>query len=369
MPPHQPSWKENQRMAQVRSHVALLLALAALTQGSAHAEGRKAKPSAAQTCAVYSLAAAGDADYCKWVADTIPQVIDPETWSDKAAKGGTPVITYNAARRVLVVRHTAAVQAKVAAFIKDAEKAGKAGGEEASSERGAVGGGALGAAIGALAAGPRRAGAGVLIGAGAGAKAGASAGASEEGKKRQEAAAARGMSIDEVIRMTESRTDDTLIINQIRTSGSVFVLSSDDIVRLQTAGVSPRVITEMQATAARRPAVYKAEKRKAAPGMGQASDYPVPPPGKQPRHLIHFIIRYEGDGFIDANVVKFARALAEQAAKSAQGGGGVPSGALKAAAQALSGGSRRSTLPPPLTPVPPPPDSADALPPPPPVPE
>jgi hypothetical protein len=37
--------------------------------------------------------------------------------------------------------------------------------------------------------------------------------------------------------------------------------------------------------------------------------YPVPPPPALPKHLFHFIIRYEGEGIIDQNVVKFAKAL------------------------------------------------------------
>lgn len=47
--------------------------------------------------------------------------------------------------------------------------------------------------------------------------------------------------------------------------------------------------------------------------------YPVPYPPSAPKHLFHFIIRYEGDGVIDANVVKFAKALSQEAAKGASG--------------------------------------------------
>ena len=47
------------------------------------------------------------------------------------------------------------------------------------------------------------------------------------------------------------------------------------------------------------------------PQVIQASDaaappvlnYPVPPQHKSPKHLFHFIIRYEGEGIIDSNVV------------------------------------------------------------------
>ncbi len=33
--------------------------------------------------------------------------------------------------------------------------------------------------------------------------------------------------------------------------------------------------------------------------------YPLPAPQNQPKHLFHFVIRYEGEGIIDDNVVKF----------------------------------------------------------------
>jgi hypothetical protein len=45
------------------------------------------------------------------------------------------------------------------------------------------------------------------------------------------------------------------------------------------------------------------------PPAPPASGYPVAAPLKQPKHLFHFIIRYEGEGLIDANVVKFAKAV------------------------------------------------------------
>lgn len=185
-------------MAGPRFRAALLLVLAALTQ-AAHARAPKAKaPAGKLSCAVYSLASAGDAAYGKWVADTIPQVIDPESWSG-AAKGGKPVLTYNASRRVLVVLHTPAVQAKVAAFIKQLEKAGASGGEEAS---------------------------------------------------------------------------------EARQNGATQALEA-------------------------------APARPDAP----ASAYLVPAPEKRPKHLLHFIIRYEGAGLIDSSVVKFAKAMGGQKGK------------------------------------------------------
>jgi hypothetical protein len=40
--------------------------------------------------------------------------------------------------------------------------------------------------------------------------------------------------------------------------------------------------------------------------------YPVPAPVQRPKHLFHFIIRYEGAGIIDSNVIKFMKAQMEQ---------------------------------------------------------
>ncbi|MBY0230064.1 MAG: hypothetical protein K2W96_12350, partial [Gemmataceae bacterium] len=95
----------------------LLLSLASLVHGAARAEAPASKE---QACAVYSLASAGDAAYGKWVADTIPQVIEPESWTAKGS--GKAVIAYHAPKRVLVVRASPAVQAKVAAFIEQLGK-------------------------------------------------------------------------------------------------------------------------------------------------------------------------------------------------------------------------------------------------------
>ena len=36
--------------------------------------------------------------------------------------------------------------------------------------------------------------------------------------------------------------------------------------------------------------------------------YPVPAPARPPKHLFHFIIRYEGNGVVDENVVKAVQA-------------------------------------------------------------
>jgi len=62
--------------------------------------------------------------------------------------------------------------------------------------------------------------------------------------------------------------------------------------------------------------------------MPMATGYPVPASVTTPKHLFHFVIRYEGDEIIDSNVVKFTKAMS-------QGGGvcvertPVPTGAVE----------------------------------------
>src|SRR5262245_1458572 len=46
----------------------------------------------------------------------------------------------------------------------------------------------------------------------------------------------------------------------------------------------------------------------AAPASA-AKPYPTPAPLQHPKHLFHFIIRYEGDGLIDANLASLAKSL------------------------------------------------------------
>jgi hypothetical protein len=73
------------------------------------------------TCIVYSLSSMGaEAGYVKWIAESIPEVVEPATWSQA---GGVGRIRYFAPSQVLVVHHTAAVHAKVDSFLKDLRKA------------------------------------------------------------------------------------------------------------------------------------------------------------------------------------------------------------------------------------------------------
>jgi len=63
----------------------------------------------------------------------------------------------------------------------------------------------------------------------------------------------------------------------------------------------------------------------AAPPMQVQSTYPVPYPPLAPKHLFHFIIRYEGEGIIDSNVVKFAKAMSNGSGSSSCSPSNMPS--------------------------------------------
>jgi hypothetical protein len=78
-------------------------------------------PGSDTTCVVYPLSGfSADPHFAKWVADTIPEVVEPTTWSQS---GGAGRVRYHAASQVLVIHQTTAVHAKVETFLKDLKKA------------------------------------------------------------------------------------------------------------------------------------------------------------------------------------------------------------------------------------------------------
>jgi hypothetical protein len=146
------------------------------------------------TCVLYSLADLGsDPDLGKWVAETIPEAIAPGTWKDKG------VIRYYAPKKLLVVSHTPATQAKVDAFLKSVKKSLPAANEKTST------------------------------------------------------------AANTPARETAVVPADFRMVGRVRGS---------------TASAE------------------------------QSLSYPVPAPATRPKHLFHFIIRYEGEGIVDDNIVK-----------------------------------------------------------------
>jgi hypothetical protein len=125
-----------------------------------------------------------------------------------------------------------------------------------NTDKGLLAGGGLGAGAGALlGSATGHAGAGALIGGAAGALIGGLAGNAEdhhEAHQRAVAAAAAAnarppLTLTDVVQMTQQHVDDSLIINQIRTTGSVYNLTAEDITWLKQQGVGDPVVAEMQA--------------------------------------------------------------------------------------------------------------------------
>ena len=161
----------------------------------AQTPSKSTKPADASTpmTKVYSLSDLGDdPNLCKWIAETIPQMIQPGSWGDGEAKKS---LSYYGPGKVLVICHTPAVHAQVEEFIQGLKKA----------------------------------------------------------------LPARGAHTSQVMPAQFQAPD------------------------------GPRV----------------------GPVVSAAQAYPIPYPPQSPKHLFHFIIRYEGEGIVDSNVVKFAQALKE----------------------------------------------------------
>jgi uncharacterized protein YcfJ len=127
-----------------------------------------------------------------------------------------------------------------------------------NAERGTLGGGAIGAGTGALVGhAVGNTGAGAVIGGAVGALSGALVGDSiDESERKQEArlaaataAAPHGpLGLTDVVTLAQQHVSDGIIVGQIRSTGSVFNLSTNDIIWLRQNGVSEYVISEMQAT-------------------------------------------------------------------------------------------------------------------------
>lgn len=157
-----------------------------------------------------------------------------------------------------------------------------------NTERGAVAGGLVGTGVGTVIGGltghPL---AGLAVGAGTGTLAGGLLGNSAD--RREERAEARAaahaqaiaaqnppLSLQDVAGMAQRHISDAVIIQQIRTTNSVFSLAPNQIDWLKQQGVSDSVIIEMQS---RRPTAVMPVRAHAVPAT--TSVYvvePAPPP-------------------------------------------------------------------------------------------
>lgn len=106
------------------------LAMVLAVTGSVRPDGRKDEPKPTTknatelTCKVYALdnltARSADPSLGEWVTKTIPEVIDPGSWS---TQGGSGKLGYYPQGKLLVVSHEAAVQTKVSAFLDNLKNA------------------------------------------------------------------------------------------------------------------------------------------------------------------------------------------------------------------------------------------------------
>lgn len=154
-----------------------------------------------------------------------------------------------------------------------------------NTEKGVGAGGLVGAGTGALIGNATgHSGAGALIGAGIGALSGGLIGnAVDESERRTDARIAAAtataphgpIGVTDVVQMAQAHISDTVIISQMRSTGSVFQLSANDTIWLKQQGVSDVVVQEMLASANRAPRrVYTATPVYAQP----VYVYEPPPP-------------------------------------------------------------------------------------------
>jgi hypothetical protein len=213
-------------------------------------EPKPAPPAGAKaesTCVIYPLSDLGhDASLAKWVAETIPNMIQPGSWSQA---GGTGKISYHAPSKVLVVYHTAAVHAQVEAFLKDLRRATPPAAAKPATGDGKV--------ISAHYT-----------------DAGSSA-------KPLDAAAQKTMAYPVPPPLQQPKHLFHLIIRY----------EGDGIVDANVASVVKDIVTASKEGAADKP--------NADPAKGSS---PL-------SHLLHFIVRYEGEGIIDANVAALLKDL------------------------------------------------------------
>lgn len=164
-----------------------------------------------------------------------------------------------------------------------------------NTAKGGLVGGGVGTGLGALAGSASgHAGKGALIGGLAGTVIGGIVGNdvdNEEKKKTEQRIAVAEsrtavqqvqhaqMGMTEVMQLARDGVNEDVIINQIRSSGSTFQLSNEDVRFLTTNGVSPRVIVEMQN---RRPVARVVHQQpyvihRAPPPVVVYESYPPPP--------------------------------------------------------------------------------------------
>lgn len=162
-----------------------------------------------------------------------------------------------------------------------------------NTDAGVLGGGALGAGTGALiGSATGDTGAGALLGGVIGAIAGGVTGSAvDRAEMRAENRAVQRIryeqavqasqrppvTIADVINMSNKGVADSVIIQQIQSTGSVFNLRPDDVIMLSQYHVSPAVISEMQRRRGQ-PAVAVQQPPPVVQRQVIIEEYPPPPP-------------------------------------------------------------------------------------------
>ena len=155
------------------------------------------------TCKIYSLGdLSDDPKFGEWIADTIPRVVQPESWNEYT-RGN---LSYYAPAGILVVYHTPATHAQVDAFLKNVKK---------------------------------------------------------------------------------SLPQSKAAMSSNLTKAPSFLPKTPVLV----------------------PAKYSPSDPVKESTQNKSTSYPIPAQAKQPKHLFHFIIRYEGDGIIDSTVAGVVKQL------------------------------------------------------------
>jgi hypothetical protein len=206
----------------------------------------QAQPSNGLSYRIYSLSDIGNQPGLgSWLGRVLPSVIQPDTWS---MSGGSGTLSYYAPGKILVVYHTAAVQAQVAAFLKDVKKALP----------------------------PKTAASAAVLPSGA------------------PSPYQYGTSVNA-----------ELVKSSFQPSGATPILSSYSLPNGQTVGAASAPTKRAVA-----PSLVPAPSVKVPEtAPAQTFSYPIPAAKQPPKHLFHFIIRYEGEGVIDSSVVGLFKAV------------------------------------------------------------
>ena len=156
-----------------------------------------------------------------------------------------------------------------------------------NTEKDALAGGGAGAVAGGLLT--RGNPGAILVGGLLGTGVGAMIGSDQDRRDRHDKAVAQAqanaavaarnqMSVQEVITLSQRNIGDDVIIRQMDTTGSVFALTTNDILDLQNNGVSSRVISAMQARRYNRPMVVQPGPVYMGPPAGVVIVEQGPPP-------------------------------------------------------------------------------------------